>query len=204
MKGVKSVGNVSIVSRRDWLRAFRGTTVVAMSLLLESCSPAGNLLPLPDYKSPAYRLGAGDQVRIITFGEQQLTGEFRVDDQGRLGLPLLGPVQAAGLTTRELEVNITNDLRKRELLSDASVAAEVLTYRPIFVLGEVAKPGQYPYQPGMTMLTSVAIAGGFTYRAVEDYGEVIRTTGGVAQDGLVQPSSFIAPGDVVKIFERRF
>ncbi len=81
---------------------------------------------------------------------------------------------------------------------------EVIAYRPIFVLGEVSKPGQYPYQPGMTFLTAVAIAGGFTYRAVQDYGTVVRTLNGTASTGRVTQSSFLAPGDVVQVLERNF
>lgn len=186
-----------------WL-AGRVLPAIALGALLMSCSPGGDLPPLPDYQAQGYRLGGGDQVRIITFGEDQLTGEFRVDDQGRIAVPLLGGVTAAGLTPQELEAAVAGGLRKRNLLRSPSVSVEVLAYRPIFVLGEVAKPGQYPYQPGMTVLTSVAVAGGFTYRAVQDYTSVIRTGGGKATEGRAPPSAFVAPGDVIKVFERRF
>ena len=172
--------------------------------VLASCSPGKNFQPLPDYQAQAYRLGVGDQLRVITFGEDQLTGEFRVDDQGRVAIPLLGGVQAAGLTPQLLEQKIEGDLKTRDFLRNPHVTVEVIAYRPIFVLGEVNKPGQYPYQPGMTLLTSVAVAGGFTYRAVQDVAGVVRTTSGVVKEGLVVPSSFLAPGDVVKVFERVF
>ncbi len=168
------------------------------------CAPGRDLSPLPAYQPQSYRLGGGDLVRIITFGEDQLTGEFRVDDQGRIAIPLLGGVQAAGLTTQGLETELTGKLKAGKLLRDPSVSVEVQAYRPIFVLGEVTKPGQYPYQPGMSVLTTVAVAGGFTYRGVQDYAEVIRTTGGTSVDGIAQPGAFVAPGDVVRIFERRF
>ena len=184
------------------LRLSRAVPVVA--LLLGGCSPGRGIAPLPDYHASGYTLGSGDQVRIITFGEDQLTGEFRVDDQGRISLPLLGSVTAAGLVPQQLETQISNGLKTRNLLRNPSVSVEVLAYRPVFVLGEVAKPGQYPYQPGMTMLTTVAVAGGFTYRGVQDYADVVRTNKGTAQEGLITPSSFIAPGDVIKVFERRF
>ena len=172
---------------------------------LAGCTPGADLPPIPEYHAQIYRLGSGDQVRIITFGEDQLTGEFRVDDQDQISLPLLGSVSAAGLTTHELDQRIAGELKRRKLLSDPSVSVEVLAYRPIFVLGEVARPGQYPFQPGMTMLTTIAVAGGFTYRGVQDYASVIRTTDkNAAVEGLVTPRSFIAPGDVIKVFERRF
>ena len=78
------------------------------------------------------------------------------------------------------------------------------SYRPIFVLGEVSKPGQYPYQPGMTVVTAVAVAGGFTYRAVKDYASVVRTLDGVAVEGKAVRQGFVQPGDVITVFERRF
>jgi polysaccharide biosynthesis/export protein len=173
-------------------------------LLLLGCSPGADLSPVANYTAHHYKLGSGDQIRIITFGEDQLTGEFRVDDQGQLALPLLGSVKAAGLTTQELDQSISDMLRSKNLLRDASVSVEVLTYRPIYVLGEVAKPGEYPYRPGMTMLTCVAIAGGFTYRAVQDYAGVVRTTDNKAVEGKIRPNSFVAPNDVIQVFQRRF
>lgn len=177
---------------------------LCLCMALAACAPGRNLPPLPDYHAQGYRLGGGDQIRIITFGEDQLTGEFRVDDQGRIAVPLLGGIVAAGLTPQQLETSMAQALRKKNLLRDPSVSVEVLAYRPIFVLGEVSKPGQYPYQPGMTVLTTVAIAGGFTYRGVQDYVSVIRTTGGTSVEGKAEPGAFVAPGDVIKVFERRF
>ncbi len=185
-------------------RILRGGAAVVMVALLCGCAPGANEPMLPQYTSNGYRLGSGDQIRIITFGEDQLTGEFSVDDQGKIALPLLGTVQAAGLTPEQFGRQIADGLNGRHLLRDASVSVQVLAYRPIFVLGEVNKPGQYPYQPGMTMLTAVAIAGGFTYRSVEDYASDVRTSDGTVTQGNVTPGSFLAPGDVLKIYERRF
>ena len=159
---------------------------------------------LADYTPGAYKLGSGDQIRIITFGNEQLTGQFRVDDQGKVAMPLLGNVQASGLTPSEFADRLDADLKEQKFLKEPSVSVEVLAYRPIFVLGEVAKPGQYAYQPGMTVLTAVAVAGGYTYRAFQDYASDIRTSNGHAEEGRVTPRSFLAPGDVVKIYERHF
>ena len=161
----------------------------------------------PCWRPPAaasYSLGPGDQVRIITFGEETLTGEFRVNDSGSIALPLVGAVRAAGLTSSELETSVALALRRGNLVRDPSVAVEIIAYRPIYVLGEVNKPGQYPYQPGMTVVTAVAVGGGFTYRAVEDYAAVVRTVDGSAIEGRASRQSYVQPGDVITIFERRF
>ncbi len=183
-------------------RAFVGGA--GLLAALASCAPGRNLAPLPPASDNSFLLGPGDQVRVITFGEQTLTGEFRISDGGTIAIPLLGPVQANGLTTRQLEVKIATELKTRNLFRDPSVSVEVIAYRPIFVLGEVNKPGQYPYQPGMTLLTAVAIAGGFTYRAWEDYASVVRSTGTSAVEGRVSRQALLQPGDAVTVFERIF
>ncbi len=185
-----------------------GRSIAACSLLLlglAGCAPGGDLQKLPNYQAAGYTLGSGDQVRLITFGEDQLTGDFRVDDRGDMAMPLIGSVHAAGLTPEGLGTELQGELKRRNLLQDPSVAVEVMSYRPVFILGEVAKPGEYPYQPGMTMLTTVAKAGGFTFRGFQDYASVVRTTDkNQAVTGLVSPSSYIAPGDVITIYERHF
>jgi polysaccharide biosynthesis/export protein len=172
--------------------------------ILSGCAEGSDLPTLPEKKSSAYHLGPGDQLRVITFGEQQLTGDFKVSDGGTVALPLVGVVPAAGKTPAQLGDDIANELRDKNLLRDPSVSVEVTNYRPIFVLGEVAKPGQYPYQPGMTTLTAVTVAGGFTYRAITDYASIVRVTNGHPVEGRVSRQSYVEPGDVVTIFERHF
>jgi polysaccharide export outer membrane protein len=182
----------------------RLVSLLALPLLLPSCAPGRDLPVLPSQANGEYRLGAGDSVRIITYGEDTLTGEFRVNDQGAIALPLAGSVQAAGNTPHELEEAVTTALRKDNMLLKPQVSVEVINYRPIYVLGEVNKPGQYPYQPGMTVVTAAAVAGGFTYRAVEDYASVVRTADGDSVEGKASRQAFIRPGDVITVFERRF
>lgn len=173
-------------------------------LLITSCSPGADLPPLPPTSDTSYRLGPADKVRIMTFGEEQLTGDFLVSDSGNIQMPLLGSVKASGLTSQQLAASISNELQRRKLFRDPSVAVEVTEYRPIFVLGEVNKPGQFPYQPRMTVLTAVAIAGGFTYRAVQDYASVLRSNGQPPMEGLAKGTTLLQPGDVVTIYERNF
>lgn len=173
-------------------------------LMVSACAPGRDLPDLPQATSGAYRLGPGDVVRLITYGEDATTGEFRVNDEGMLALPLVGTVEASGLSAAGLAARIKQALQQAKLLSAPSVVAEVIAYRPIFVLGEVSKPGQYAYQPGMTVVTAAAVAGGFTYRAVDNYAGVVRTRDGLAVEGKASRQSFVQPGDVITIFERQF
>lgn len=178
--------------------------MAASCLLLAACSPGSGLPPLPASQAGPYRLGVGDEMRIITFGEERLTGQFRVNDRGEIAVPLLGTIQADGLTTTELERSIDRQLVAKKVLLNPSVSVEVLGYRPVFILGEVSKPGQYPYQPGMTVLTAVAVAGGFTYRAETDYASILRNTDNHPVEGRVPRGTEVRPGDVIDVFERYF
>ena len=177
---------------------------LCIAAILAACSPGADLPPLPQGQGRAYTLGPGDQLRIITYGEDQLTGDFVVNDGGNIEVPLLGTVKAEGLTVSQLQVEMADELKSRQLIKTPSVAIEVSQYRPVFVLGEVAKPGSYPYQPDMTVLTAVALAGGFTYRAVKDTQSVTRAMDGHASESRASPQSLLRPGDVVNVFERHF
>jgi polysaccharide biosynthesis/export protein len=189
----------------DRPRLRRGMLFAWLVLLLVGCSgPGSDLPPLPVAGPPDYNLEPGDQVRIITFGEDTLTGDFRVNNSGNIALPLVGAVHAAGLTSADLEAAVGAALRRGKLVHNPSVAVEVIAFRPIYVLGEVNKPGQYPYQPGMTVVTAVAVAGGFTYRAVEAYAGVVRTIEGKSVEGRASRQSTVQPGDAITVFERRF
>ncbi len=179
------------------------TALAGLALLLSSCAQQ-DLPPLADTPVFPYRLGPGDQVRIITFGEEQLTGQFRVNDAGTIAVPLLGTVPAGGRTVDQIQDEIAAALKEKKLIVSPSVSVEVIAFRPIFVLGEVVKPGEYPYQPGMTVLTAVAVAGGFTYRAVERHAKILRDEAGHAVEGTAARGAHVHPGDVVTIEERYF
>jgi polysaccharide export outer membrane protein len=190
------------------LRNFRGPlrgSFAALILLVSACDPGANL---PELDGPGvnagYKLSTGDEIRVTTFGEQTLSGVFTIDDSGSIALPLLGPTPADGLTTRGLADEISGALRSHKLLTDPNVVVDVVKYRPIFVLGEVKSPGPYPYLPHMTMLSAVAVAGGFTQRAVHERASIVRIGPGGTIKGQVKPEGQIEPGDVMTVLERNF
>jgi len=167
-------------------------------------APGYALPDLPATTPGPYRLGPGDSLVLRTYDQPQLSGNFDVDDSGMIDLPLLGLVQAAGLTAPALAAAIESDLKTKNLILSASVAVEIAKYRPFYILGEVNAPGQYPYRPGMTVLTAISIAGGFTYRAEQDYAGVTRDTGSLAAQYRASTFAIVQPGDVITVFERRF
>ena len=151
-----------------------------------------------------YRLGADDKVRIIVFGEDSLTGEFMVPGgQGKIAFPLIGDVQAGGLTVTELQKEIETKL-KDGFLREPRVSIEVLNYRPFYILGEVVKPGEYPYINGLTVLNAVATANGFTYRADTRRVFIKRANEASEEQLKLTSSTPVEPGDTIRIAERFF
>jgi protein involved in polysaccharide export with SLBB domain len=111
-------------------------------------------------------LGAGDKVRVHVFGDETLSGEHQIDGRGAFTFPLVGSIEAGGLTSTQLEAALETKLK--EYMRAPNVSVEILNYRPFYIVGEIRKPGSYPYVDGLTVVNAVAIAGGFTYRAREN------------------------------------
>ncbi|MPZ35056.1 MAG: polysaccharide export protein [Rhodospirillales bacterium] len=167
-------------------------------------TPGGRGGPGVGGRDPDYRLGANDRVRIIVFGQPTLTGEYTLDGNGAMAFPLIGNVNASGMTTGQLQQTIASRLDP-DYLRNPSVSAEVITRRPFYVIGEVQKPGNYPYVTDMTALQAVAMAGGYTYRARQNnlYLKRLDANGRMVRVAAT-PETKIRPGDTVEIKERFF
>jgi len=183
---------------------FFGLACLALSARASFADEAGAATP----KSSAeiveqYRLGAADQIRVLVYNEPNLSGEFVVNADGRLSLPLIGEVDAAGRTTSEIRKDIEAKLADGYLKAP-QVSIDVLVFRPFFILGEVNKPGDYPYTPGLTVLKAVATANGFTYRA-DEHHVFLKHPGDTAETKLPITADLpLGPGDTIRIAERYF
>jgi polysaccharide export outer membrane protein len=155
------------------------------------------------FEDGPYTLDSGDKLRIVVFGQDALSNNYTVDAQGSVTMPLVGAIEARGLTTAQLGGAIASRL-KSGYVRDPSVAVEVETYRPFFVLGEVTYPGQYPYVPNMTVENAIAIAGGFTPRASRDKVRITRKIQGTPARYTLPLRSPLRPGDTVEVSERWF
>ncbi len=163
--------------------------------------PAG--VPVLAKVDSDYRLGVADKVRVIVFDEPSLSGEFLVNANGSLSLPLIGDIPAVGSTASV----ITGAIKKRlsdGFLRDPQVSIDVLTYRPYYILGEVNKPGEYPYSSGLTVLNAVATAEGFTYRANKKKVNVKHAGEAEESKQKLTPDLQVRPGDTIRIQERLF
>ncbi len=186
----------------------RSIFALLLCFALAACaSPTDRLTSLP--ASPAsseagYKLGAGDKVRLLVGGFSNLSTDYRVNDVGTISLPMLGAIKVAGKTTTEVEQELAALMRREELAVNASVNVQIEEYRPFFIMGEVKRPGAYPYVPGMTVLTAITVAGGHTFRAnTKAYG-INRTENGAIIKGKGTDDTQILPGDTVIVHEAWF
>ena len=172
--------------------------------IVKESAAKGEGLQLAQANGADYRLGANDRVRIIVFGQPTLTGEYTLDGNGVLAFPLIGSVAASGQSPTQLQKAIAAKLDP-DYLQNPSVSAEVITRRPFYVIGEVQKPGNYPYVTDMTALQAVAMAGGYTYRARQNnlYLKRLDTNGRMVRVAAT-PETKVQPGDTVEVKERYF
>lgn len=154
-------------------------------------------------KTGEYLLKSGDELTITVLDEKELSGKYTINTVGEIVMPLIGKVAAKGLTIKQLEARITAALQP-DYLINARVSIQVLNFPPYYIMGEVASPRSYPYVSGMTYLNAVAIAGGFTYRAVQDYVYVIRANDPKKEEQKLSVDEQVMPGDVIRVDERYF
>lgn len=179
--------------------------ILTLACLLAACAAQGPF-PVSADGAPAqagHLLGPGEKLRITVYGETALTGEYVIGADGELAFPLVGTIPAAGKTPQALTQDLAAALGNGYLLNP-NVAIEVMTYRPVYVLGEVNQPGEFPYQPGMTALAAIAAAEGFTYRARQSVVFVKRAGEAEEREVTLTSDLVIQPGDIVRVGERYF
>jgi len=179
-----------------------GGAISALRNSFASASPRSSA-PAPVGNDAAYRLDAGDKLRVVVYGQEGLTNTYAIDAGGSITMPLIGQVAARGRTPASLAAGISAKLRQG-YIREPSVAVEIEAYRPFFILGEVAAPGQYPYVPNMTVESAVAIAGGFSPRARRDVVTLTHTDASGPARAVVPLGTSLGPGDTVQVGERWF
>jgi polysaccharide export outer membrane protein len=202
-----------IVSSMSWSKL---SSIGVVMLAATGCAGRGsNLPPLPTTSSinEPYVLGSGDHLQITLYGTSDPSGlpgarpdisaQPFIAETGTVDTPLIGPIEAAGLTTDQLKAAITQKLAQG-YINDPRVGVDVIAYRPYYIMGEVNHPGAYAATAKSRVLSAVAVAGGYTFRANEDFAVVQRTKGDEIVTGRVTPDAPIMPGDIVRISERIF
>lgn len=191
------------------MKAFLKSLSFALLLACTACGSAPAASPTLTAAAPAadpdqgYQLGPGDKLRVTTYGEADLTGEFVVGDRGAVSFPLVGEIPAAKRSVADFKASLVAAL-KDGYLQDPRMTVEVISYRPYYVLGEVTKPGEYPYSNGLTVLNAVAAASGFTYRANTKKVFIKRAGADAEQTLPLTATEKVLPGDTIRIGERYF
>ena len=201
MRGVRAV-MVCLVAALALPGCMRTTGPVA-SYAMAPAPVAYAAAPMPAAYDTAYKLDAGDKLRVVVYGQDGLTNSYAIDAGGSITMPLIGAVPARGRTAAGLAAAITAKLRNG-YIRDPSVAVEIESYRPFFILGEVAAPGQYPYVPNMSVESAVAIAGGFSPRARRDVVTLTHSDSSGSMRVVVPLGTVVSPGDTVLVGERWF
>ena len=127
---------------------------------------------------PSYIIGPQDVLDINVWKEAELTRVVPVRPDGRISLPLLNDIQAAGLTPGQLAAQITEGLKKFVTNPQVTVIVSQINSQRVYILGEAARPGAYPLLPRMTVLQALSSAGGFTMFANMKKIYVLRQEGG--------------------------
>ncbi len=180
----------------------RSVLLLLAALPLAGCASAPYAAFDESSRAP-YLLGPGDKLRVIVFGQENLSNVYTVDGAGQISMPLIEDVPVAGLPTVQVQHAIETRLRNG-FIREPRVALEVETFRPFYILGEVTTPGQYPYVNGLTVQKAVAIASGYTPRADRYVAEITRQTRNGPLVGSVPLTYPVRPGDTITIRERWF
>jgi polysaccharide export outer membrane protein len=186
----------------------RGVVLLLAAFQLAGCYTdygpvASDSVPLTTY-NVASRLQPGDQLKVIVFGEDALSGIYEISSAGAITMPLVGTVTAAGHTPAEVERALTRAFTAGKFLQEPKISVSVVAYRPFYILGEVLTPGRYPYTAGLNVLTAVATAGGFTYRASRTSALIRHPGEAVWQEYSLAAPILVQPGDLIRIPERYF
>jgi polysaccharide export outer membrane protein len=185
--------------------------VLAVAFGLCGCGAASNLGPataaeqeaLALSATGAQKLQAGEKIRVTVFGEDKLSGDYDIDPSGFVSLPLAGTIQAAGLTQAQLEQSLAKSFRS-EYLRNPKVTVTVASFRPFYILGEVERPGEYPYKSGLNVMSATALAGGTTYRASRSTILVQHPGESGMREYPMASTVPVLPGDLIRIPERYF
>jgi polysaccharide export outer membrane protein len=185
----------------------RALPALMASAILAGCSGAmsgsPDALAQADSAARYYRLASGDKVHIAVFNEQNLSGDYVIGPDGRITLPLAGPVQAAGLTVPQFQAAVVKSL-SNGFVQDPSVTVTASDLRPYYILGEVNKPGRYSYSPDLTVMQAVATAEGFTYRADSTAVYIRHKSEPSEKEISLTATTAVMPGDTIRVAQRYF
>lgn len=188
-------------------RAMAAGMLLCLCALLSACG--GGVEPATQAQISALKAAAnaapplqpGEKIHVLVYDEPSLSNDYVIDPSGYLAMPVVGSLKVAGMTPKQLQDQLVMALQAAHI-RDPNVTVEVTEFRPFYILGEVDKPGAYPYIGGLNIMSAIAIAGGQTYRA--DQSQVL-----IQHVGETTMHSYdldwpipILPGDIIQVPRR--
>jgi polysaccharide export outer membrane protein len=152
----------------------------------------------------SYRLGAGDKIRVVVLQDTEFSGDYEVNASGGISVRMLGPVHIVGMTLAEVEEMLRERYRAGGYLVSPRLSVELVSMRPFYIVGEVTRPGQFPYVNCLRVIQAIAIGGGFTRRAGKTKLTIKRFYAQAAEEEYVNEDTLVEPGDVIRVPERWF
>jgi polysaccharide export outer membrane protein len=184
------------------MNMFRRYLITLLVVILGGCVMDERPSVVPYNQVHVYRLGSGDQIRVVVFDQPTLSTSYKIDASGNVSIPLAGTLRAEGKTTRQVENSISTALKDKGIMDDPKVSVEVAVYRPFSILGEVKAPGRFPFSPGMTIDDAVALAGGYTIHADQNAIRVTSRVNGKQLTNKRPPTATFRAGDALYVTER--
>lgn len=179
--------------------------LAAAVLVAPACSSStAGLTAFPPVKSAEYKLTTGDKIRVTVQDLKDANGDYTIDQTGSISLPMIKEVNVSDKTLREAQAAVEQAYVSQQILVRPKVSIQAIELRPIYILGEVGKPGEYPYRDGLTIFAAVSLAGGYTYRADLKSMVVTRTVNGRRVTGSGDENTEVMPGDQIRVVEKWF
>ncbi|MBI5510219.1 MAG: polysaccharide biosynthesis/export family protein [Deltaproteobacteria bacterium] len=185
----------------------------ALLLLSSACAHAPAKEEAPPQLVPMTVLGPGDVFDVRVYGEEDLSGTYRVASDGGINFPLVGKLDVANKTPGQVSDELAAGLRSYIKKPSVSVFVKEFTSKKVYVFGQVARPGTFPFEDGMNIIQAITLAGGFAGMADQNGAFVTRIIDGKEQRvevkvkaiGEGKESNFrLEPGDIVYVPETIF
>jgi len=195
------------------LSRFLASLAVAMAFVVTACDPSAPAttttiqqpsLGTQNLRLGEYRVAPGDRLRVVVLSDPELSGEYEVDSTGMISPRMAGRVIVLGMSMPEIEQLLADRYRSGNYLRNPRISVDLVARRPFYIVGEVTRPGSFPYVSGIHVVQAVAIAGGYTRRASKTRITIQRFNAQLGQEETVTEDSPVGPGDIIRVPERWF
>lgn len=190
-----------------------GALFVAMAVTISGCGPQPPMSTMTiqqpsqgtqNLRLGDYRVAPGDRLRVTVLSDAELSGEYEVDSTGMISPRMAGRMVVLGMSTPEIETMLADRYRSGGYLRNPRLSVDLVSRRPFYIVGEINRPGSFPYVSGINVVQAVAIAGGYTRRASKTRITIQRFNAQQGQEETVTEDSPVGPGDIIRVPERWF